>query len=50
MGWDLDCMADVLTGFHRSRWAHPLPLQPYVVWRYLYSCSAILKRALFKRP
>jgi hypothetical protein len=26
MRWDLDCMAVVLIGFHRSRWAHPLPL------------------------
>jgi hypothetical protein len=25
-GQDLDCMADVLMGFYRSRWAHPLPL------------------------
>jgi hypothetical protein len=23
MGLDLDCMADVLMWFHRSRWAHP---------------------------
>jgi hypothetical protein len=23
---DLNCKADVLMGFHRSRWAHPLPL------------------------
>jgi hypothetical protein len=26
MGRDLGCMADVLMGFHRSQWAHPLPL------------------------
>jgi hypothetical protein len=26
MGRDLNCMVDVLMGFHRSRWAHPLPL------------------------
>jgi hypothetical protein len=26
MGRDLDCTVDVLMGFHRSRWAHPLPL------------------------
>jgi hypothetical protein len=25
-GWDLDCMTDVVMGFHRSRRAHPLPL------------------------
>jgi hypothetical protein len=50
MGRDLDCMADVLMGFHRSQWAHLLPLQPYVVWHCLDSCSAILKRVLLKRP
>jgi hypothetical protein len=26
MGRDLYCTADVLMGFHRSRWAHPLEL------------------------
>jgi hypothetical protein len=26
MGRDLDRMTDVVMGFHRSRWAHPLPL------------------------
>jgi hypothetical protein len=27
---DLGCMPDVLMGFHQYRWAHQLPLQPYV--------------------
>jgi hypothetical protein len=26
MGQDLECMEDVLMGFHTFRWAHPLPL------------------------
>jgi hypothetical protein len=26
MGRGLECMADVLMGFYRSQWAHPLPL------------------------
>jgi hypothetical protein len=26
MGWNLNCMADVLMVYHRSWWANPLPL------------------------
>jgi hypothetical protein len=47
MGRGLDCMADVLMGFHRSRWAHPLQLLNRVTLTLHYGCSAILKRVLF---
>jgi hypothetical protein len=50
MRWDVDCMADVLMGFHRSWWVHPLPLFNHATVILHYSCSAILKRAPSKWP
>jgi hypothetical protein len=44
MGRDLDCMVDVLMGFHRSRWAHPLPIFNRTTLTLRQGCSAILKR------
>jgi hypothetical protein len=46
MGRDLDCIADVLMGFHRSRWAHPLPLLNRATLTLHWGCSAIIKKVI----
>jgi hypothetical protein len=41
---DPNSMEDVLMGFHRSRWLHPLPLFNRATLTLHKGCSAILKR------
>jgi hypothetical protein len=50
IGRDVNSMAHVLKGFDGCPWAGHLPLQLYVFWHCLDSCSAILKTVLLERP
>jgi hypothetical protein len=49
MGRDLECMKNVLMGFHRTWWAHPLPFFNRATLTLHYGCSTILKSVLLKR-
>jgi hypothetical protein len=46
MGRGLDCMADVLMGFHRSRWVHLLPHFSRATLTLHWGCSTIPKCVL----